>query len=333
MSYVHCTLVERGKLEVLLSQGMSYAGIARLLGRHPSTVSREVRRNGSPSGYRAERAQKRCRARRKPCRPKAKLEHAPLREYVAEKIAEADWSPELVAGRLARDYPDRPEMQVCHETIYRAIYTTCHYLSYLRAFLAQARPKRRRRGQGKKRRASLIPNRVGIAERPAVVDQRTEIGHWEGDLVVGKGQDGFILTLVERVSRLLHAVKLQTRRAGEVSEAAVETLLDRPISWLKTITFDNGSEFAYHGAIAEQLQVAVYFADPYAAYQRGANEQVNGIIRRYLPKGAPFKALTQLRLDQIVDRINNRPRKCLAYRTPNEVFQQQRQDHLRALRD
>ena len=332
MSYVHCTLVERGQIEVLLNQGLSYAAIARILGRHPSTISREIRRNGSTASYRAEPAQNRYRRRRKPCRPKAKLAHVPLREYVAEKIAEEDWSPELVAGQLARDYPDRPEMQVCHETIYRAIYTTCHYLSFLREFLVQARPKRRKRGQGKKRRAPLIPNRVGIAERPAVVEQRSERGHWEGDLIVGKGQDGFILTLVERVSRLLHAVKLETRRAGEVSEAVTETLLDRPISWLKTITFDNGSEFAYHEAIAEQLQVDIYFADPYSAYQRGANEQVNGLIRRYLPKGTPFKALTQQQLDQIVERINNRPRKCLAYRNPNEVFLHHRQQRLRALR-
>ena len=332
MSYVHCTEIERGQIEVLRNQGMSCSKIARILGRHPSTISREVQRNGSRTGYVAQKAQGRYQGRRKACRPKAKLEHPPLREYVAEKIAEEDWSPELVAGRLVRDHGDRPEMQVCHETIYRAIYSTCHYLRFLREFLPQARPKRRKRGQGKKRRAPLIPNRVSIAERPEEVEQRSEPGHWEGDTVVGKAQDGYVATLVERRSRMLQAVKLETKQAAGVRKAIVETLLDWPTSWVKTITFDNGSEFSEHEAMTQELGVAVYFADPYSAYQRGSNEQVNGLLRRYLPKGASFKSLTQDQLDRLVQRINQRPRKCLGYRTPTEVFEQNRQNHFYALR-
>jgi len=332
MSYRHCTPVERGQIEVLRNQGLSCAAIARILGRHPSTISREVQRNGSATGYLAEPAQARYHHRRRTCRPTGKLDDEPLREYVAEKIAEEQWSPELVAGRLSMDYPDAPEMRLCHETIYRAIYDNGHYLSFLRDYLPQARPKRRRRGQGKTRRASLIPNRVGIAERPAAVDQRTEPGHWEGDLVVGKGQDGFITTLVERTSRVLQAVKTETRRAKEVRQAVVETLLDWPASWVKTITFDNGSEFREHEAMTQELGAAVYFADPYSAYQRGSNEQVNGLLRRYLPKGTSFKSLTQDQLDRLVNRINQRPRKCLAYRTPTEVFEQNRLRHICALR-
>ena len=332
MSYCHFSLVERSQIELMQQQGLSRAEMARVLGRHPSSIGRELRRNGGARGYCAMRAQGRYGKRRTACRPKDKLSYGPLRDYVADKIALAGWSPELVAGRLAMDHPDRPRMRLCHETIYRAVYRTGHYLDFLRGFLPQARPKRRKRSQGKHGRASLIPNRVGIAERPAAVDARIEQGHWEGDLIVGKGQDGFIVTLVERTARLLHAVKTHTRKASEVRRAVVAALIDRPVSWVKTITFDNGSEFAQHQAMTDQLGARVYFADPYSAYQRGSNEQVNGLIRRVLPKGTPFEGLSQQQLDTIVQRINNRPRKCLAYRTPNEIFQQQRIQHLRALR-
>ncbi len=332
MSYCHCTLAERGMLEVLVQQGKNCTQIAQQLGRHRTTIGRELRRNRTRAGYDAQHAQGRYTQRRKACRPRGRLAHEPLREYVADKIAVQGWSPELVAGRVRTDFPDDARMRVCHESVYQAIYANRHYLDFLQEYLPQARPKRRKRGQGKTRRASLIPNRVSIDQRPAAVDERVEPGHWEGDLVVGKGQDGFILTLVERTSRLLHAVKTQTRRAHEVAHATIQALLDRPISWVKTLTFDNGSEFAGHQTMAAHLGVDVYFADPYSAYQRGSNEQVNGLIRRYLPKRTPFSTLTQEHLDRIVDRINNRPRKCLGYRTPNEVFQLQRQLHFRALR-
>ena len=332
MSYTHLTSMERTKIEFLVEQGWSHCAIARELGRHRTTISREYRRNKSASAYRAETAEERYKARRQACRPKGRLSHEALREYVEVKIAVEKMSPELVAGRLRIDFPEDPRMRVCHETIYQAVYSNRHYLDYLWEYLTQARPKRRKRGQGKTRRGPGIPNRVSISERPAAVEHRVEAGHWEGDLIVGKGQDAFILTLLERVSRILHAVKLTTKRAAEVCHAVVETLLDRPASWIKTITFDNGTEFAAHDIIAEQLGARIYFADPYAAYQRGSNEQVNGLIRRYLPKGTSFKKLSGEKLQEIVDEINNRPRKCLGYRTPNEVFQQQRELALRALR-
>lgn len=332
MSYHHFTPLERGKIEVMVKHGKSHGAIARELGFYRTSVLRELRRNGTKAGYDGEKAQRRYRQRRKVCRPVSKLAgDSPLRDYVLEKIAEDQWTPELVAGRLRLDYGDAPGMRVCHETIYQAIYTDGHYLDLLREELPQARAKRRKRGQGKKRRAPGIPDRVGIAERPAIVDERTEIGHWEADTLVGKNQDGFAVTLVERRSRLLEAAKTQTKAAREVQQTVIEALEARPISWVKTITFDNGTEFAGHAAIAKRLGVRIYFADPYSAYQRGSNEQVNGLIRRYLPKGTPFRQLTQEQLDQIVEKINNRPRKCLGYRTPNEVFEEQRKRHLRAL--
>lgn len=333
MSYHHFTPVERGKIEVMAKQGMSHEAIARELGFHRTSVLRELRRNSAKGRYDAEQAQRDYRKRREVCRPKPKLaDDGPLRDYVVEKIAEEQWTPELVSGRLGLDYPAAPEMRVCHETIYQAIYTDGHYLDLLREELPQARPKRRKRGQGKKRRGPSIANRVSIAERPAAVETREEIGHWEGDTLVGKNQDGFAVTLVERHSRLTESIKTQTKAANEIQQAVIEALQDRPTSWVKTITFDNGTEFAGHETMARELRVAIYFADPYSAYQRGSNEQVNGLIRRYLPKNTRFSEVTQEQLDRIVEKLNNRPRKCLGYRTPNEVFNEQRERHLRALR-
>lgn len=333
MSYTHLSSMERAKIELLQEQGLSPTAVARKIGRHRTTIKRELRRNsGALRDYRAHTAQVRYTQRRRACRPKGKLSYEPLREYVAEQMALGTLSPELVAGRIKLDFPHDPRMRVSHESIYQAIYTPSHYLHFLLECLPQARPKRRRRGQGKTRRGPSIPNRVSIDKRPAIVDTRTELGHWEGDLIVGKGQDGFILTLVERVSRLLHTVTLQTKRAAEVCQAVIQALLDRPISWVKTITFDNGSEFSEHERIAIELGVSIYFADPYSAYQRGSNEQVNGLLRRHLPKGTSFKHLSKQTLDTITETINNRPRKCLGYRTPNEVFQIQRNIHYRALR-
>ncbi len=332
MSYRHITAMERAKLELLHHQGWTTAAIGEALGFHRTSIGRELKRNATAHGYDASAAQRCYERRRQVCRPKGRLAHEPLRNAVVGQIAEAGLSPELTAGRLRVQFPDDPKMHVCHETIYQAIYSNRHLLDFLLEFLVQARPKRRKRGQGKSRRCSLIPNRISIAERPAIVETRSDAGHWEGDLVVGKNQDGFILTLVERTSRILHAVKTTTKKPAEVCRAVIETLLDRPGSWVKTITFDNGTEFREHEAMAQELGVAVYFADPYSAYQRGSNEQVNGLLRRHLPKGTSFKNLTQDQLEPIVEKINNRPRKCLEYRTPNEVFQKYRENHLRALR-
>lgn len=332
MSYTHLTPMERTKIEYLSRQGWNCAAIAKEIGRDRTTVSRELRRNRVADAYSADAAQRCYEQRRKACRPKARLSHEPLREHVEFQIAVEGLSPELVAGCLPLAFPNDPRMRLCHETLYQSIYTNRYYLDYLYEFLPQARPKRRRRGQGKTRRGPAIPNRVSISHRPAAADQRTEFGHWEGDLIVGKNQDAFILTLVERASRILHTAKLRTKRAAEVCSAVVEALLDRPASWLKTITFDNGTEFSQHLLISTELPARVYFADPYAAYQRGSNEQINGLIRRYLPKGTPFSTLSEQQLQHITNKINNRPRKCLGYRTPNEVFQQQRLLHLRALR-
>lgn len=330
MSRNHLTVFERARIDTLLQQGKSNSDIARALNRHPSTIGRELKRNTPGKAYRAEEAQGLYRERRYDCRPKRKLDHGPLRAQVKARIGDLGHTPEQVAGRLPLDYPDDPRMRISHEAIYQAIYGD-HSMRYLIQALPQARPKRRKKGQGKSRRGPLIPNRVGIEERPAHIEKRAEPGHWEGDTIVGKEQDGFILTQVERMSGLLVAVKTPTKQAAEMAQAAIASLLDLPISWVKTITYDNGSEFAHHETIARALGVGIYFAAPYASYQRGTNENTNGLIRRHLPKGTRFRTLTQRQLDLVVQQINNTPRKRLGYRTPNEVFLLQRQRHRVAL--
>jgi transposase, IS30 family len=329
-SYTHLTPTERGQIQAFLEQGIGRQSIARRLGRNPSSICRELKRNGgNPERYQAERAQNRYHEVRKDCVPTKRLDYEALRRYVIDKIVDG-WTPETVAGRLPIDHPDDFRMRISHEALYQAIYAD-ETLRFLIKYLPQARPKRRKRGQGKTRRGPSIPNRVGIEHRPEVVQERSRHGDWEGDLVVGANQDGFLVTLVERRSRMLQSRKVQTKQAAVVAQAVVEALLDWPSSWVKTTTFDNGTEFADHETMAQDLQMDVYFAAPYASYQRGTNENTNGLIRRYLPKGTPFCDVSQERVDQIVEDLNNRPRKCLGYRTPNEVFQKQRRDHLLAL--
>ena len=331
MPYRHLTPIERGQIELLVKENRSPEYIALQIGRSPSSIRREIARNGTRDRYSAHSAQERYERCRQVCRPHPKLSQFRLREYVVEHIRDGEWSPEEVSGRLRLDYPDDPTMRISHETIYRSIYTDSS-LRFLLIYLAQSRPKRRKRGQGKTRRGPTIPDRVGIEQRPASVDERVETGHWEADTIVGKGHKSHLVTLVERVSRLTRIIKTQSRDAIELAHNTVDAMLDMPTSWMKTITFDNGKEFTSHNWIAEQLNVKTYFAEPYSAYQRGTNENTNGLIRRYLPKGSCFIHIRQETVTYIEEQLNNRPRKCLGYRTPNEVFCEIRLARLRALR-
>jgi transposase, IS30 family len=330
MSYVHLTPTERGHVQALLKEGKSKRYIADSLGRHRSTIGREVKRNVTRTGYDGEKAHRRYRQCRTACRPEKKLNHPALWNYVLDKIP-TGWTPEEIAGRLPVDYPEDLHMRISHEALYQNIYGD-ERLHCLIEHLPQSRPKRRKRGQGKTRRGPAIPNRTGIEQRPKEVDDRSRYGDWEGDTIVGANQQGFVATLVERKSLRLTARKTRTKQADEVAQAVVDALSDLPASWLKTLTFDNGTEFAQHEQMAQSLPLRIYFAMPYSSYQRGTNENTNGLLRRYLPKGTDFRELTQDRLDQIVQELNDRPRKKLGYLTPNEVFQQQRQLALEALK-
>lgn len=316
MPYTHLSATERGQIQVLHSQGQSLRSIAVSLGRSASTVSRELRRHGA-SGYLAATAQSRYVEGRKACVRSRSLCCPPLRSYVFQRLSEG-WSPEQVSGRLWVDFPGQPRMRVSHETIYRNLYED-EQLRVLIGALRQRRPKRRKRG-GRKVQRSLIPNRVGIEMRPACVDTLERHGDWEGDLVIGAGQQGAVLTLVERKSMLLRAAPLRSRNAQGVAAAVVSLLQSLPSCWRRTITFDNGSEFAAHQSISQKLEAAIFFAHPYAAYERGRIENTNGLLRQYLPKQSCLKNLHADKLRRCVEDLNDRPRKKLRYRTPNEVF-------------
>jgi IS30 family transposase len=328
MSYTHLSAFERGQIQAFLQEGKPVRQMAKSLGRHAATILREIRRNGAPGHYEAQRAEQRYRERRRQCRPSKKLAYRPLWDYVHRKLT-LFWSPETISGRLRLQYPLDSKMRISHETLYQALYHD-ERLSPLIAYLRQSRPKRRKRGQGKRTRLR-IPNRVPIAARPAAVENRARFGDWEGDLVLGKNQQGALLSLTGRKSRMLLARKVPSKHSEPVVAAAIEALENLPASWARTITFDNGSEFYHHGRITHELGLDVYFADPYAAYQRGTNENTNGLLRQYLPKNTPFEHLTQKQLDFIVHELNNRPRKTLGYRTPYEVFEDDRKKRTVAL--
>jgi len=271
MSYHHLTPEERGQIQALRNEGKSRRAIARTLGRHPATVGRELARHRRPGGgYDARQAQARYRALRAECRKPRKLDHPPLRRYVQAKIAE-DWSPEQVAGRLAIDHPEDPKMRISPEALYRSIYRDEGLKNALIPHLRQGRKQRRKRGQAKTRRMP-IPNRVGIEERPAAVEALERYGDWEGDLVLGPNRQGALVTLVERKSLALRTVPVPAKQAEGVARAVVEALQDLPGDLVRTITFDNGPEFARHETIARALDAQVYFARPYASCERAQRE-------------------------------------------------------------
>ncbi len=321
MPYHHLTPMERGQIQAFEGQGLSPRAIARALGRHPATVLRELARNGARRrGYDAARAQKRYARVRKASRRTTSLSYLPLRRYLFDKMTEG-WSPEQVAGRLWIDFPGQPRMRVSHETIYRSLYADDKLGRALIPCLRQRRPRRRKRGQRRPTRP-FIPNRVGIEARPPQVDALERYGDWEGDLVIGAKQQGAIVTLVERKSLLLRGQPLASRHAKGVAHKVIRALQALPGHWVKTITFDNGSEFAHHERMAAALGADIYFAHPYAAYERARNENTNGLLRQYLPKSKSFKDLTQHQLQSYIRELNNRPRKKHGYRTPNEVFRE-----------
>jgi IS30 family transposase len=319
MPYHHLTPLERGQIQAFHEEGLSLRGIARKLGRSAGTLSREFARNRAGArGYDAARAQRRYEQARATCRRGTALSHVPLRRYLLDKMTQG-WSPEQVSGRLWLDFPGQPRMRVSPETIYRTLYADQGLGRALIPCLRQRRPRRRRRGERRPTRP-FIPNRIGIELRPPEVDALTRYGDWEGDLVIGQGQRGAVVTLVERKSLLLRAVRVLTRHAAGVADAIIHALKDLPAHWLRTLTLDNGSEFAHHETVTRGLGTPVFFAHPYAAYERARNENTNGLLRQYLPKTVNFIELSRHQLRRYVEELNNRPRKILGYRTPLEVF-------------
>ena len=323
--YTHLSADERETLSLGLTHGHSLRMMARVLGRAPSTVSREVARNttrGRP--YRACTAQIQAAARtRHPRRPR-KLLDPWLWQYVRSHLAEG-CSPEQIAGRLRRAYPDDMRNQLSAETIYAGLYVLPRgtLRSELLTALRQARKARRPRARGIDRRGQ-IPNMTPIAERPAEVATRTVPGHWEGDLIKGARNGSAVGTLVERTTRLVILAKMNGTDATSARQGFTKKLRHVPAMLRKTLTYDRGKEMAEHERLAERLAIRVFFADPYSPWQRGTNENTNGLLRQYLPKSTDLSGYTQRELNAMAHRLNTRPRKCLDFATLLEVYAQLR---------
>lgn len=319
MSYQHFSSKERHTLMYLLQLRLSYREIGRRLGRHHTTIAREVRRNGRPVAcYWDEYADQQAQARCHKARHQRKRSNQRLLTYVDQRLQE-DWSPETIAGRLAIDFPRNRGMRISPECIYQWVYRDAaqggsFYLHLLRRHRKRRKQLRYGRGRGQ------IPDRVSIHERPLGVARRLRFGHWEGDSVEGAKGTGGIISHVERKSRLLMAAKLENKTADSASIASIAAFSEIPDKWLRTLTVDNGKEFAQFKNIERETGLTVYFADPYAPWQRGTNENTNGLLRHYFPKGINWRKVTDHMLASVVEKLNNRPRKCLNYRTPNEVF-------------
>lgn len=321
MSYAQLTSEERYVIYHLKICKFSLREIARRLGRHHSTISRELERNGPDCPtwvYWHQAAHQRALQRRHTPRHQHKYDSLDLRTHV-EKCLRQEWSPEAIAGRLHREYPEDKTMHVSTGTIYRWIYRDARQGGSLFTCLRKQHKKRRRQcryGTGR----GLIPGRTSIHERPECVASRQRYGDWEGDTVEGAKGSGHITTHVERKSRYLIAAKLINKTATVTASSVVAAYRRIPKIMRRTLTLDNGKEFARFKEIQKGTGLTIYFADPYAAWQRGANENTNGLLRRYFPKGSDFRSITQESLALIVKKLNHRPRKCLNYQTPHEVF-------------
>lgn len=320
MSYGHLTPKERYVISHLRSQ-FSLREIARRLGRHHSTISREIRRNGPtyPGGvYWYYFIDSMVEKRRHQARSHRRQSHLPLVEYVEKKLR-CEWPPEVIAQRLRSEFPHDQRMRVSHETIYRWVFLDASQGGTLYRHLRRRRKFRRRQkryGAGRR----FLPGRVGIAERPRIVAERSRFGDWEADLILGRRGLGAIATHVERKSRYLMVSRLSDRKAETFNAAALLSYQRVPQFLRQTLTLDNGKAFSRFKELESGTGLQVFFADAYAAWQRGTNENTNGLLRYYFPKGTDFRRISDAKLARAVEKLNHRPRKCLGYRTPHEVF-------------
>jgi IS30 family transposase len=315
------TLAEREEISRGLVAHLSLRSIATLLGRAPSTISREVNRNGGRKHYRANRAEQAAWARAH--RPKAcKLAGNPtLRRVVARKL-KLNWSPEQIAGWLKQENPGDENNQVSHETLYKSLYIQARgvlkkeLLQYLRTKRVMRRSKHSTlKGRGLR----TIKNAVSISERPASVEDRAVPGHWEGDLIAGSN-NSYIATLVERHTRYVMLAKVNNRDTESVVTALIKQAKKLPSELYKSLTWDRGSEMADHQRFSLATDIDVYFCDPKSPWQRGSNENTNGLLRQYFPKGTDLSVHSQAKLNAVARQLNERPRKTLGFETPAEKF-------------
>jgi len=314
MSYKHLSLEERHYIYVERKKGTLQKDIASALHRSPSTLSRELSRNTGLRGYRYKQADNKACMRHKE-KPKAVKLSDDLKGLIAMYL-EQDWSPEQVAGRLKMD----GVISLHHETIYSLILADKKSGGELYQHLRhQNKTYRKRYGSAHNRTG--IPNRVDIDERPEAANNRSCVGHWEADTIIGKGHKGAIVTMDDRVSKLRLAAPLAGKKAGGVTASMIK-LLEPIKEKVHTVTFDNGKEFSFHEKIAKALDCKTYFAKPYHSWERGQNENANGLLRQYFPKAMNLLEVTTKEVLDAVHKLNCRPKKCLGFKTPYEVFEE-----------
>ncbi len=313
MSYTQLTREQRYQIYALNKAGHNQTEMASIIGVHKSTLSREVRRNRGQRGYRPKQAQTSACARKQQQTRAAAARIEPATWLQIESLVRKDWSPEQVSGHLKREQ----KISVSHERIYQHIYADKAAGGGRHRHLRCQ--KKRRKRDGSYDRRGQIPQRTSIEERPKIVESRRRIGDWEADTIIGQQHQQAILSLVERKSKLC-LLKRVARNTAQAVEQAISELLQPVSAQVHTITSDNGREFANHHAIATQLQASFYFAHPYASWERGTNENTNGLVRQYFPKKSDFSKISDQEIEQVMERLNNRPRKTLGFRTPHQVF-------------
>lgn len=319
MSYQHLNARERMCLFYNHQAGLSLREISRKLNRSHTTLSRELERNKRIFGDYCDQAAQCCAdARKAHPRHTKRASTSKLKKYVLDKL-KIGWSPQIISNRLKRDYRQSDAMRISPEAIYQWIFNDAVQDGELYKHLIRSHKKRRKQRRYGALRGH-IPDRVDIQERPSVVEKRLRYGDWEGDTMVGHRHQGRLVTHVERKSRYLLSGKIEDGTARAFNQASLDMFELIPAKYRKTMTLDNGSENTLFKELQNKLSFKVYFAKPYASWERGANENTNGLIRRYFPKGTNFLQVTESELEKVVNLLNHRPRKCLKYRTPFEVF-------------
>lgn len=304
----HLKFEERQFLYRLKRKGASKAEIARLMDRDRSTIYRELKRNAGARGYRPQQAQCSAQERRRLCRRPFKMGDRDVHQYVQEKL-EKCWSPDQIAGRVRRDLPRRRSRWLSRQTIY----------DWINDQAPEWKPLLRRGGEPPEKRGKLT-DCVRIEGRPNVINRRRRYGDWEGDTIVGKGRRSALVTLVERKSGYARIGRVDSMKSAMTMRVTKRRIQDLPTSLRRSVTFDNGKEFAEHAMLTNGLGLEVYFADPYASWQRGANENMNGLLRQYFPKGTDFTRISHREVARVEQLLNERPRRRLDYRNPSEIL-------------
>lgn len=313
---------ERDLIAVHYANGHSISDIAKLIGRNKSTVSRELTRNSSKSTktYLSNQAHKRAQERKKEAAMKEELKCHKIINFVKNKLKEG-WSPEIIAGELALDPSN---LKISHESIYLYIYKKRPDLVQ---YLARSHKKRFKRIPQSNKKNNRIPHRISIDQRPEEINNRSQFGHWESDAVVSKQSKVALSVTIERISRLVKIKKIKQNKADMFSRAIIRRMKGLPACARRSITYDNGSENTQHEFINDQLNTDSYFCNPYHSWEKGAVENINGLIRRFFPKKTDFAKITHKKIKEVEFLLNNRPRKCLGFKTPNQVFLEQSVAH------